>query len=94
MGPEHAPPIGQPGPPDDERSWVEMHREWIARTQQQGTLHPVRDVMPKFLGSVISAFISRDRNQPPTQDVHEERVYLGPGGTQSPSGCNGAKQAF
>jgi cellulose biosynthesis protein BcsQ len=72
MGPGHAPVAGINGPPDDERSWVEMHREWVARTgqQQQGALHPVRDAMPKFLGVVISAFISRNRNEPPLPDLN------------------------
>ena len=59
--------------PDDERSWVEMHREWVSRTRQQGTLHPVRDAMPKFLGVIISAFINRSRQQPPGL---LDRVYL------------------
>jgi len=74
MGPEYAPQAGIGGPPDDERSWVEMHREWIGRSRQQGTLHPVRDVMPKFLGVVISAFINRNIQQPPGED--DTRVYF------------------
>jgi len=74
MGPEFAPPAGVGGPPDDERSWVEMHREWIARTRQQGTLHRVRDVMPKFLGVVISAFINRNIQQPPGHE--DTRVFF------------------